>query len=81
MNFYNKHIQQEEKADINTPVQSVQVDGIVVLKILQHSKEYLPEMVTGQCMGMTSGTTMEITNCIPLPNQNDDVCVFMFFII
>ena len=45
----------------------VVVDGVVVLKIMKHCKDNLPETVTGQLVGLDSGNTLQVTNSIPLP--------------
>jgi len=45
----------------------VQLDGLVVLKILKHCRENLPEFVTGQLLGLDIGTTLEVTNSFPFP--------------
>eukprot|EP01059_Diplonema_ambulator_P033916 TRINITY_DN7351_c0_g1_i1.p1 TRINITY_DN7351_c0_g1~~TRINITY_DN7351_c0_g1_i1.p1 ORF type:complete len:327 (+),score=115.10 TRINITY_DN7351_c0_g1_i1:73-1053(+) len=56
--------------DNNKPIQNVQVDGLVVLKILQHAKEYCPQLVSGHCMGIGSGKTLEITHSFALPARS-----------
>eukprot|EP01064_Diplonema_japonicum_P032327 TRINITY_DN6040_c0_g1_i1.p1 TRINITY_DN6040_c0_g1~~TRINITY_DN6040_c0_g1_i1.p1 ORF type:complete len:325 (+),score=73.01 TRINITY_DN6040_c0_g1_i1:82-1056(+) len=58
--------------DEDKPIQNVQVDGSVVLKILQHAKEYSPQLVSGQCMGIGNGRTLEITHSFPLPARAED---------
>ena len=58
----------------------VQLDGLVinsihkptsqvVLKIIKHCKENLPELVTGQLLGLDVGKTLEVTNCFPYPSK------------
>eukprot|EP01061_Rhynchopus_euleeides_P002477 TRINITY_DN118_c0_g2_i1.p1 TRINITY_DN118_c0_g2~~TRINITY_DN118_c0_g2_i1.p1 ORF type:complete len:332 (+),score=162.48 TRINITY_DN118_c0_g2_i1:121-1116(+) len=58
--------EQDERAITN-----VHVDGLVVLKILQHSQEYVPELVSGQCMGLGNGDVLEITHSFPLFLRKD----------
>ena len=41
----------------------------VVLKIIKHCKENLPNLVTGQLLGLDIGSTLEVTNCFPYPNR------------
>jgi len=41
----------------------------VVLKIIKHCKENLPELVTGQLLGLDVGNTLEVTNCFPFPSK------------
>jgi len=45
----------------------VQLDALVVLKIVQHAKDHLPDYVTGQLLGLEIGGTLEVTNCFPFP--------------
>jgi len=47
----------------------VQLDGLVILKILKHCKENLPDLVTGQLLGLDSATSLEVTNCFPFPSK------------
>lgn len=48
-------------------VRTVQLDGQVVLKILQHCNEALPQLVTGQLLGLDVGHTLEVTDCFAFP--------------
>lgn len=51
----------------------VQLDALVVFKIIKHCTESLPDLVTGQLLGLDVDNTLEITNCFPFPNKvNDD---------
>lgn len=47
----------------------VQLDGLVILKIQRHCKENLPDLVTGQLLGLDNGETLEVTNCFPFPSK------------
>ena len=40
----------------------------VVMKIVKHSQENMPELVTGLLLGMDNEDVLEVTNCFPLPN-------------
>eukprot|EP01097_Dermamoeba_algensis_P001611 TRINITY_DN1603_c0_g1_i4.p1 TRINITY_DN1603_c0_g1~~TRINITY_DN1603_c0_g1_i4.p1 ORF type:complete len:268 (-),score=44.72 TRINITY_DN1603_c0_g1_i4:421-1224(-) len=53
-------------------IEVVQIDGLVVLKIIKHCKENSHESVTGQLLGLDIGSTLEVTNCFPLPRRSDD---------
>eukprot|EP00658_Telonema_sp_P-2_P000115 TRINITY_DN10039_c0_g1_i6.p1 TRINITY_DN10039_c0_g1~~TRINITY_DN10039_c0_g1_i6.p1 ORF type:complete len:254 (-),score=77.33 TRINITY_DN10039_c0_g1_i6:184-945(-) len=57
-------VAQVEKAN---KIETVEVDGLVVLKIVKHCKENLPQLVTGQLLGLDYGGTLEVTNCFPFP--------------
>ena len=48
-------------------LKSVQVDGQVVLKIMQHCNESLPQLETGQLLGLDVGQTLEVTDCFAFP--------------
>jgi len=50
----------------------VQIDGLVILKIIKHCQDNLPEGVIGQCVGLDVGTTLEVTNCFPFPGRYDE---------
>lgn len=44
-----------------------------VLKIIKHSRESLPTLVTGQLLGLDMDGTLEVTNCFPfLTDMNDE---------
>jgi translation initiation factor 3 subunit H len=51
-----------------SPIKAVQLDGLVVLRILHHAKEHTPDIVTGQLLGLDSPPVLEITSSFPLPN-------------
>ena len=60
-------------ADEATPsVDVVELDGLVVLKIIKHCHEALPGFVTGQLLGLDIGRTLEVTNCFAFPTKDDD---------
>jgi len=46
-------------------VDIVKVDGLVLLKIIKHATESLPEFCSGSLLGMDVDTTLEVTNCFP----------------
>jgi len=51
---------------------TVQIDGLVILKIIKHCQDHLPDCVTGQLLGLDVDTTLEVTNCFPFPARIDD---------
>jgi len=53
----------------DTTLDVVQLEGLVMLKIINHCKENLPELVTGQLLGLDVGSTLEVTNCFPFPTR------------
>lgn len=57
-----------KKPDVKeTVLKTVQLDGQVVLKIMQHCNSALPQLVTGQLLGLDVGQTLEVTDCFPFP--------------
>lgn len=52
----------------------VQIDGLVVLKIIKHCEEDStgPELVQGVLLGLMAGETLEVTNCFPFPRVPED---------
>jgi len=58
--------------DDDPTLEVVQLDGLVVLKIIKHCKENLPELVTGQLLGLDVGTALEVTNCFPYPSKTGE---------
>eukprot|EP00955_Chlamydomonas_euryale_P054424 355816-Chlamydomonas_euryale.AAC.3 len=50
-----------------TGLKTVQLDSQVVLKIIQHCNESLPQLVTGQLLGLDVGQTLEVTDCFAFP--------------
>ncbi|KAI7905381.1 eukaryotic translation initiation factor 3 subunit H [Cokeromyces recurvatus] len=60
-------------ASIETePLRTVQLDGLVVLKIIKHCRESYPIDVTGQLLGLDDKGVLEVTNCFPFPADGDE---------
>jgi hypothetical protein len=57
----------KREAPAQTPLKFVQLDGQVVLKIVQHCSRALPQLVTGQLLGLDVGATLEVTDSFPFP--------------
>ena len=55
------------KAEDDVATTAVQIDGLVALKIVQHCKDNMPALVTGQLLGLDVGSTLEVTHCFPFP--------------
>ena len=53
----------------SSSIDTVQLDGLVLLKIINHCKESMPDVVSGQLLGLDAGSTLEITACYPLPSS------------
>jgi translation initiation factor 3 subunit H len=52
------------------PLRQIQLDALVVLKIIKHCREALPSLVTGQLLGLDVDDKLEITNCFPFPSKD-----------
>lgn len=64
-------ILKREAPTIQTPLKTVQLDGQVVLKIVQHCNKAHPQLVTGQLLGLDVGATLEVTDSFPFPVRVD----------
>eukprot|EP00735_Rhodelphis_limneticus_P011268 TRINITY_DN434_c0_g1::TRINITY_DN434_c0_g1_i1::g.2507::m.2507 TRINITY_DN434_c0_g1::TRINITY_DN434_c0_g1_i1::g.2507 ORF type:complete len:348 (-),score=97.74,sp/Q9C5Z2/EIF3H_ARATH/47.60/2e-96,JAB/PF01398.16/1.5e-14,Phage_HK97_TLTM/PF06120.6/0.036 TRINITY_DN434_c0_g1_i1:550-1539(-) len=53
-------------------INEVELHGLVLLKIIKHCKESLPNLVTGQLLGLDVDETLEVTNCFPFPSIADE---------
>lgn len=54
------------------PVQNVQIDGLVLLKIIKHCKEQAPDQASGQLLGLNVDGRLEVTQCFPMPVEGTD---------
>ncbi|XP_072071400.1 eukaryotic translation initiation factor 3 subunit H-like isoform X2 [Arachis hypogaea] len=54
------------------PLRVVQMEGLVILKIIKHCKDHSPSLVTGQLLGLDVGSVLEVTNCFPFPMREED---------
>ncbi|KAI9590897.1 JAB1/Mov34/MPN/PAD-1 ubiquitin protease-domain-containing protein [Syncephalis fuscata] len=65
-----EHLEQ----DAQVVLESVQLDGMVVMKIIKHCRERHNGTATGQLLGLDVDGCLEITNCFPLPQsgKHDD---------
>ncbi|TGZ85255.1 eukaryotic translation initiation factor 3 subunit H [Ascodesmis nigricans] len=53
----------------SSPIKSVRVDALVVLKICKHASNAHPAIVTGQLLGMDVDNELQITNSFPFPDM------------
>lgn len=58
--------------EVRNPVQMVQLDGLVLLKMIKHCTEKVPEVVTGQLLGLDVGEKLEVTNCFAGSSDDKD---------
>lgn len=52
-------------------IHEVQIDALAVMKIFSHCKEYHPEHVTGQLLGIDVDGVLKISNCFPFVKQQE----------
>jgi hypothetical protein len=52
------------------PLKSVQIDGQVILKVMQHCSQSAT-LATGQLLGLDVGQTLEVTDCFAFPVSFD----------
>ncbi|GFU90775.1 eukaryotic translation initiation factor 3 subunit H [Trichonephila clavipes] len=61
--------------DCESPIDYVQIDGLVVLKIIKHCHEEgagVTDVAQGVLLGLGVDNRLEITNCFPYPRHTDE---------
>ena len=53
-------------------VEKVQLEGVVVLKIVKHCKDALPQTVRGKLLGLEFDGRVEVTNSFATPSIIDE---------
>jgi translation initiation factor 3 subunit H len=51
---------------------TVQIEGMVLLKLVNHCQSSLPQMATGQLLGLDVGTQLEVTSCFPFIQRESE---------
>ncbi|TKA79573.1 Eukaryotic translation initiation factor 3 subunit H [Cryomyces minteri] len=54
----------------DTPLRAVQIEALVVMKIIKHSSQTFPTIVTGSIVGMDVNGVLQITNSFPFPTPD-----------
>lgn len=62
-------VRQAQKAQKKPGLREVEIDGLAVLKIIKHCREFMPQVVTGQLLGLDEHGILEVTNCFALPSD------------
>ncbi|XP_016365206.1 eukaryotic translation initiation factor 3 subunit H-B-like [Sinocyclocheilus rhinocerous] len=59
---------------LDSPVKQIQLEGLVVMKIIKHYQEegQGSELVQGVLLGLVVEDRLEITNCFPFPQHTED---------
>jgi len=58
-----------------SPIDLVQIEGLAVLKIIKHCHDEGAgnmEVAQGVLLGLVQDNRLEVTNCFPFPNRNDE---------
>jgi translation initiation factor 3 subunit H len=61
----------EKKEQIVEVADVVQIDGLVLLKIIKHCKESMPDNVSGRLLGVDTDGRLEVTHSFPCPTGDD----------
>eukprot|EP01128_Nolandella_sp_AFSM9_P012442 TRINITY_DN9285_c0_g1_i1.p1 TRINITY_DN9285_c0_g1~~TRINITY_DN9285_c0_g1_i1.p1 ORF type:complete len:353 (+),score=98.30 TRINITY_DN9285_c0_g1_i1:982-2040(+) len=67
----SKYTEEELEALLEVDAKEVEIDALVALKIINHSKSNLPTLVTGQLLGLNLGPSLEVTDAFPLPFKQE----------
>ncbi|KAJ2892140.1 hypothetical protein MKZ38_010213 [Zalerion maritima] len=52
----------------SVPIAGIQVESLVVMKIVKHCSSTFPSAATGCLVGMDQNGVLEVTNCFPFPS-------------
>lgn len=69
---YDRKFDFAEGQAFKPTIKQVQVDGLVLLKIIKHATEKAPEAVTGLLLGLDIDDRLEATNCFPTPTSEKE---------
>ncbi|KAJ8608590.1 hypothetical protein MRB53_039557 [Persea americana] len=59
-------------ADTGSPIREVQVEALVVMRIIKHATSSYPSQVNGALVGLDNNTKLEVTNSFPFPTATPD---------
>jgi translation initiation factor 3 subunit H len=54
-------------------LQSVEIDALVILRIMKHCRANLPQLATGQLLGLDVQEVLQVTNCFEQPQSGEEV--------
>ncbi|KAJ1548269.1 Eukaryotic translation initiation factor 3 subunit H [Nowakowskiella sp. JEL0078] len=52
------------------PIHRVEIDALVILKIIKHCKDTYPDVGNGQLLGLDVNGVLNVTNCFPFTNSS-----------
>ena len=68
--LYSKQLRKTNNANL---IDYVQIDGLVILKIIKHcQEEALNAEVRGVLLGLIMDRRLEVTNCFPFPRHSEE---------
>jgi len=65
----------ENESGIGSKIEVVQIDGLVVMKLIKHCHEVNVAnlgIAQGALLGLVADTRLEITHCFPFPSVSDE---------
>jgi len=69
---YYKQLPSIQKYDEeDSTITQVQIDAVVVIKIIKHSRDRFPDEAHGQLLGLDLGSVLDISNCFPFQPEDD----------
>ncbi|CDJ68346.1 eukaryotic translation initiation factor 3 subunit 3, putative [Eimeria necatrix] len=67
--------QQQQQQQRSAALRVVDVDSLVLMKIIKHWRDFHPLPVNGQLLGTEVRDKLEVTNCFPLPQKKEVLSV------
>lgn len=61
-----------ETPKVVSKIETVKVDGLVLLKIMKHATECLPDLCYGTLLGLDTDFSLEVTNCVASPDLDPE---------
>jgi translation initiation factor 3 subunit H len=55
---------------VSKPLEEVELDALVVLKIIKHCRDNYPDTAYGQLLGLDVAGVLEVTNCFPVTSSS-----------
>ncbi|KAJ3124368.1 Eukaryotic translation initiation factor 3 subunit H [Nowakowskiella sp. JEL0407] len=67
-----QQIQIDPKLLKSQKITKIELDPLVLLKIIKHCKDSYPNVANGQLLGIDIGSSLSISNCFPFSSSSDD---------
>jgi translation initiation factor 3 subunit H len=69
---FDEQFVKEMEEEMNTPISLISIDGMALLKIINHCTEKIPVQVSGTLLGLNIRDKLEVSNCFPLPTRKTE---------